>query len=166
MTDCPKSVEEMAQRMREHWNQPNLDAGFTALRLYRARDLLFGRARDILEQYQLSPGEFDALASLRKVGPPYELTPSDICQVNLVTSGGLTKVLNSLEERGYVTREQNDEDLRSRIVKLSRKGKVLIEGALAEVLASHEQALSGAYTRKERDELDRLLAKLIVAGAR
>lgn len=160
MAKCPKNVEEMIERMRAAWDRGNLDAAGTVIRLYRARELMFGNARTIMEQYDLNPGEFDTLASLRKYGPPYELTPSTICQANLVSSGGLTKVLNSLEERGYITRKQSSEDLRSRVVKLTEKGKTLIEEALSAVLARHEKTLASALTRKEREELDRLLIKL------
>lgn len=157
---CTKNIEEMIRRMRAHWDRGNMDAAGTVLRLYRARELLFANTRTIMEQYDLSPGEFDTLASLRKYGPPYELTPSNICQANLVSSGGLTKVLNSLEERGYITRTPNSEDMRSRVVKLTRKGQNLIEEALSTVLARHEKTLASVLTRKEREELDRLLSKL------
>lgn len=160
MSDCKMSVEQMVQRMRENWDQGNLEAACTVIRLYRARDLLFGRARAIMETYDLNPGEFDTLASLRKVGPPYTLTPSDICEANLVSSGGLTKVLNSLEKRAYITREKDSKDLRSRIIKLSKTGKTLIEEALGKVLDSHEENLSRVFSDKEREEFNRLLIKL------
>ncbi len=154
------SVEQMIQSMRSNWDQDNLEAAFTVIRLYRGRDQLYSRARAIMEQYDLSPGEFDALASLRKMGPPYKLTPSDICQANLVSSGGLTKVLNNLEQRGYITREIDSKDLRSRIVKLTKTGRLLIEEAFATLLKSHEENLSRIFSAKERDEFNRLLIKL------
>ncbi len=160
MSDCQMSVEQMVQRMKENWDQENLGAAFTIIRLYRARDMLFGRARQIMEQFELNPGEFNTLASLRKVGAPYTLTPSEICQANLVSSGGMTKVLNSLEKRGYISREQNSSDLRSRLVKLTPDGKKLIEKALSQVLASHENSLSQALTAGEREIFDKLLIKL------
>lgn len=160
MSDCPKNVEEMIKRMRANWNCGNMDAAGTIIRLYRAREMMFGNARTIMEQYDLSPGEFDTLASLRKYGPPYELTPSNICQANLVSSGGMTKVLNNLEERGYITRKKHEQDQRSRVVKLTKKGQAIIEESLCAVLARHEKTLASVLTKKEREELDRLLIKL------
>lgn len=166
MSECPKKFEERIKRMRSCWDQGNLDAAATVARLYRARELMFGNARTIMEQYDLSAGEFDALASLRKYGSGFELTPSDICQANLVSSGGLTKVLNSLEQRGYIVRKQNSQDLRSRVVKLTKEGQELIEEALTAVFARHEQTLSSVLTKKERAELDRILVKLNGAAGR
>lgn len=160
MSECPKDVEAMIQRMCACWDRGYLEAAGTVIRLYRAREKLYGNARTVMEQYDLSPGEFDALASLRKYGPPYELTPSNICQANLVSSGGLTKVLNNLEDRGYVTRKVHDQDQRSRVIKLTKKGQKLIEEALEAVLERHEKTLANTLTRKEREELDRLLTKL------
>jgi DNA-binding MarR family transcriptional regulator len=156
----PKDLEEMIRRMRAHWDRGNVDAGATTVRLYRARDKLYANARAVMEQYDLNPGEYDTLASLRKMGPPYEGTPTFICHANVVSSGGLTKVLNSLEKRGYITRKPNADDLRSRVVKLTKKGLKLIEDALAEMLARQEKTLAAALAKKEREELDRLLIKL------
>lgn len=160
VTECPKNLEERIKRIRAHWKRGNLDAAATTARIYRVRDRLFDNVRAVMEQYGLNPGEFEALASLRKYGPPYEGTPSFICQANLVSSGGLTKVLNSLEKRGYITRVQSSEDRRSTVVKLTRKGRQVAEDALAEAWGLLEKTLSGALTKKERDELDRLLIKL------
>lgn len=160
MSECTKNVEAMIERMRAHWKGGDVDAACTVIRLYRAREALFNNVRPIMEQYDLSLGEFDALASLRKYGPPYELTPSNICQANLCSSGGMTKVLNSLEERGLITRKKHDQDQRSRVIKLTKKGQSLIEEALQTIFTRHEKSLSNALTKKERQELDRLLIKL------
>ena len=119
-----------------------------------------------MEQFHLNVGEFDALVSLRLQGPPYEQTPSNICQVNLVSSGGLTKVLNSLEKNGLITRRQCSDDQRSRLVKLTDKGKKLIEEALEIVLARHEKQLSDALSSDEREMLNRLLTKINQLGMR
>lgn len=160
MSECTKNVETIIQRMCACWEHGHLDAAATVIRLFRAREMLFANARTIVEQYELSVGEFEVLASLRKYGEPYELTPSNICQANLVSSGGLTKVLNNLEERGYVSRKVNEQDQRSRVVKLTKQGQKLIEEALSAVLARHEKTLSNTLEKKERQELDRLLIKL------
>jgi DNA-binding MarR family transcriptional regulator len=86
--------------------------------------------------------------------------------VNLVSSGGLTKVLNSLEKNGLITRRQCADDQRSRLVKLTEKGKKLIEEALEIVLARHEKQLSDALSSDEREMLNKLLMKINQLGTR
>src|SRR3954453_10013071 len=51
-------------------------------------------------RYGLNGGEFDVLAALRRTGAPYRLTPTELSRALLVTSGGMTNRLRSLEERG------------------------------------------------------------------
>ncbi|MDO8826359.1 MarR family winged helix-turn-helix transcriptional regulator [Methylophaga sp.] len=154
-----KNIEDILEQMRSCW-EGDLAAAETVKRLFRARELFFSNAKSVMEQFDLSLGEFDALASLRLQGEPYEQTPSNICQANLVSSGGLTKVLNSLEKKGLISRRQCADDQRSRLVKLTTKGKSLINEALKIVLAKHEKHLSNALSTDERETLNRLLMKL------
>lgn len=166
MADRILSIEEALDQMRSCWHGDHLAVAETIKRLFRARELFFSDAKIVMEQFNLNVGEFDALVSLRLQGPPYEQTPSNICQVNLVSSGGLTKVLNSLEKTGLISRRQCADDQRSRLVKLTDKGKKLIEEALEIVLARHEKQLSDALSREERDMLNKLLMKINQLGVR
>lgn len=154
-----KNIEDILEQMRSCW-EGDLAAAETVKRLFRVRELFFSNAKSVMEQFELNLGEFDALASLRLQGEPYEQTPSNICQANLVSSGGLTKVLNSLEKKGLISRRQCADDQRSRLVKLTTKGKKLINEALKIVLAKHEKQLSNALSPDERETLNKLLMKL------
>lgn len=159
MADRIIGMEEILEKMRSCW-QGDLAAAETIKRLFRAREMFFSDAKVVMEQFNLSVGEFDSLASLRLQGAPYEQTPSNICQANLVSSGGLTKVLNNLEQNGLISRRQCAEDQRSRLVKLTINGKKLIDEALEIVLARHEKQLSDALSQEERKTLNKLLMKL------
>ena len=44
---------------------------------------------------------------LRSVPSPYELTPTELYDAVLLSSGGMTKVLRRLETRGLVSRGEN-----------------------------------------------------------
>lgn len=165
MADRIKNIEEILEQMRCCW-EGDLAAAETIKRLFRARELFFSDAKIVMEQLNLNVGEFDALASLRLQGAPYEQTPSNICQANLVSSGGLTKVLNNLEKRGMISRRQCADDQRSRLVKLTDTGKKLIDKGLEVVLARHEKQLSDALSKDERETLNKLLMKLNQSGLR
>lgn len=160
MTDKANPIERIISMMQTTLQDNHLAAAATVKRLYWAREQLFGLSREVMENNALSAGEYDALASLRVQGEPFELTPSDICQSNMLSSGGLTKVLNSLEKRQLISRHTCNEDQRSRKVRLTPAGRNLIEAALHKVFGEYESKLAGNLTAAERRQLDKLLIKL------
>ncbi|CAL9346699.1 hypothetical protein SUDANB58_00378 [Streptomyces sp. enrichment culture] len=64
-------------------------------------------------------GDFDVLRALRRVGPPYALTPGQLRQAMLVSGAGLSGRLKRLEQEGWITRTTSPEDGRSTIVRLT-----------------------------------------------
>lgn len=77
--------------------------------------------------------------------------------------GSLTTVVDSLEALGLVTRERDEEDRRSLIVKTTPPGSRLAEGINA-LFRDHLDILFGQLTREERLEFERSaksLARLI-----
>ena len=160
MTEKTNPIESIITKMQSTLQDKHLTAAATVKRLYWAREQLFGKSRQVMEKNALSAGEYDALASLRVQGPPFELTPSDICQSNMLSSGGLTKVLNNLEKRALISRHACNQDQRSRKVRLTPSGEKLIEAALQEVFSEYEAMLGSNLTAAERRQLDKLLQKL------
>jgi DNA-binding MarR family transcriptional regulator len=82
-----------------------------------------------------------------------------LCKANLLSSGGLTKVLNNLEGRGFISRQSNQNDKRSRLVKLTDEGLKLIDEAMANVLDTNEKVFSTIFTDEEQKQLNELLSK-------
>lgn len=160
MTEQISPFEQVIAKMRASWSDSNIDTIVTVKRLYFARENLFGCAKQVMEQFSLSPGEYDALGSLRIQGSPFELTPSDICQANMLSSGGLTKVLNHLEQRNLISRRACTEDQRSRKVQLTSYGVKLIDEVLEKVFARYQQMMADALSVEEQQQLDALLQKI------
>ena len=117
-----------------------------------------------MARHHLSWAEFDALATLRRAPPPCELTPSELQRAMVITSGGLSKVLQQLERRGLVERSTTDADRRIKPVRLTDKGAKLIEQAMVELLDASNAAIRPQLTNKEIDQLVVLLEKLAGMG--
>ena len=151
------------QHVVDQWatERPELDASPILVigRLHRVALALTTELVRVYNAHGLGEGDFDVLATLRRSGAPYELTPSELMEQTMVTSGAVTKRLDRLEGAGLVERRVSDGDRRSRIVGLTRAGRDLIDMAIADHLAN-EQRLLGALTLSERDTLARLLGKL------
>ena len=105
-------------------------------RLFRLRDVIFENAQREMAEFELSPAEYSVLATLRKTPAPHRLKPSDIYKGMLLSSGGLSKVLKTLEERGLVLREDDQDDRRGSLVRLSPVGVELSERVMKAVIGS------------------------------
>lgn len=120
------------------------------------------RLAPLFARFGLQSGEFDVLATLRRSGSPYALTPTALYEATMVTSGAMTNRLDRLEKAGLIRRAPHPSDRRGVVVQLTEKGRDLIDEALAAHLANEHQILSG-LTRTEREALANLLRKLIAS---
>lgn len=132
----------------------------TVGRLLRAAALIGAEIDRFAADNGLSRGEGDVLLTLRRAGPPYRLRPSELARAQLVTPGGITSRLDRLERAGLVRRRADAEDRRVIEVELTPKARKLIDGLLPAHLENEERLLAG-LNKRERGELDRLLAKLL-----
>jgi len=112
------------------------------------------------ERFGLSGESFDVLASLRRSGAPYELTPTQLYREMMLSSGAVTNRVDRLESEGFVQRRPDPSDRRGVLVALTKKGKTLIDKALAEHVAN-ERRLLRALNSGERKQLATLLKKLL-----
>lgn len=103
---------------------------------------------------------FDVLAALRRAGAPHQLSPGQLMQETMVTSGTMTNRLDRLEELQLITREQDPEDGRGSLVTLTKAGIRAVDSAL-EGLLENERELLSTLTVKDRELLADLLSKLV-----
>jgi len=103
-------------------------------RIFRLRDLIFENAQREMARFDLSPAEYSVLSTLRKTPAPHALRPADITKGMLLTSGGLTKVLNALEGRGLIEREDDPNDRRGSIARLTAGGVAFAEEVMHAVV--------------------------------
>jgi DNA-binding MarR family transcriptional regulator len=67
------------------------------------------------------------LASLRRAGKPYRLTPTQLYNSLMLTSGAMTNRVDRLEAAGLVERLQDPADRRGVLVSLTKDGLKLID---------------------------------------
>ncbi len=110
----------------------------------------------------ITDGDFGILASLRRAGTPFELTPTELTRAQMMTSGGMTAAVDRLERKGFVNRTPNPADRRGSLVGLTDEGRAVIDEAMV-VHADAEQALVAGLDDDERATLERLLRKLVLS---
>jgi DNA-binding MarR family transcriptional regulator len=157
-TDEPDHVA----RIIRQWNRerPDLDVSPMGIvgRLHRLADTLNVALRAIFAEAELSDGDFDVIACLRRSGEPFALTPSELAATTMVTSGAVTKRVDRLEAQGYVTRTVSSEDGRSRSIALTAEGRALIDDLFPRHIENERRLLAG-LSAEEQADLARLLEK-------
>lgn len=152
------------QRIVEQWSRerPDLDpSGFEVVgRILVLAEHLKRRVGEALAPLELSLWGFDVLATLRRQGEPFRLTPTELSQATMLTSGAMTNRLDRLEAAGLVQRDRNPEDRRGVHVVLTGPGRELVDRAIAVRFDEASDAVSGLDDH-EREAAASLLAKLL-----
>jgi DNA-binding MarR family transcriptional regulator len=164
MKHAPNRTRDHVDDVTEHWGRehPELDLELMGVmgRLWRAARISLESCRAMLASHDLEPGWFDVLGSLRRMGEPYELTPGELMRATLLSSGGMTKRLDRMEDAGLVHRVPAPDDRRSVLVKLTEKGRHIADDMLEHYMACQEQLMS-TFGREERLQLDDLLRTML-----
>jgi DNA-binding MarR family transcriptional regulator len=108
----------------------------------------------------LQRGEFDVLATLRRSGKPFMLSPTQLYEAMMISSGGMTNRLDRLERAGLVERRPDPNDRRGKLIALTDAGRRVVDETISRHVANEERLLS-VLTRAEQEKLNALLRKLI-----
>ena len=112
--------------------------------------------------FNLNGGEFDVLATLRRAGRPYQLTPTQMFNSLMLSSGAMTNRLDRLEAVGLIKRMPNPNDRRGILVTLSEQGIELMDKAYPAHIENEHQILT-ALSQTERETLITLLRKMLLS---
>jgi DNA-binding MarR family transcriptional regulator len=161
----PKPSRDHMDAILAQWRRERPDVDLTALgimgRLFRAAQLADAELANGIAAHELRPGWFDLLAALRRAGRPFELNPTQLMATTMLSSGGMTKRLDRLEDAGLVERRADPSDRRGTMVGLTKKGQGLVDAALLTHVGNEERLLQ-PLTASERLTLDALLRKLLI----
>lgn len=147
-------------KITQQWERerPDLDISAMGLigRLGNVAHHLTREMEKVFAQFGLNRSSFDVLATLRRAGSPYTLSPSDMLATLMVTSGTMTNRIDQLEKAGYVARHVNPDDGRGFLVSLTTEGLDLIN----QVVTAHtenQSRLVASLTNEEQQALNQLL---------
>ena len=133
-------------RIVEQWarERPDLDTTAMAVfgRIYRLAKVSGDAVEKAYGRFGIGRPEFDVLATLRRSGEPYQLSPGALAGSMMLSSGGTTARLDRLERAGLVERVPSPSDRRSVLVRLTERGHAIIDDAVAAGLAEQARLLS------------------------
>lgn len=156
-------MDDQVDRILGQWarERPDIDASPMGVvgriaRLARGFDAAHART---FADFGLRPDEFDVLATLRRHGAPYELNPRELLLTMMVSSGTLTHRLDKLERAGLVQRCADPDDRRCVTVRLTERGREVVDRAVEAHVRREEELLDG-LSAAERRRLADLLRRL------
>lgn len=151
----------LAQWQRE---RPDLDVSPMGIigRMTRLAKHLERAIAQTFSEFGLTVGEFDVLATLRRSGQPYQLSPTALFNALMVTSGTMTHRIDQLERREFVRRIPDPSDRRGTLIELTEQGFTMIEKAV-EAHVINEHRILSSLEASERERLTQILRKLLIS---
>ena len=152
--------------LTQNWSRVRPDMDITPWQVWgrttRIHDLFLAAITPALKKHGLTFKEFQTLAALVLVGPPYQANPNEITKFNLLTSGGTTNLLSRMEKEGLVRRKPDPADKRGVIVQITDKGLDSFSASVVEENRIEHDLLS-TLSPEERRVLAILLRKLLLS---
>ncbi|MFE5853773.1 MarR family winged helix-turn-helix transcriptional regulator [Streptomyces sp. NPDC056500] len=159
------NAADAVDAITEQWAEvrPDLDTAPMAVygRIYRIARAMGDLIEKEYARFGVSRGEFDVLATLRRAGEPYTLSPRELSATLMLTTGGMTGRLDRLERAGLLTRNPCPDDRRALRVTLTDRGLELADQAVTAGLARQHEMCGAALDPAEADQLAALLRKLL-----
>ncbi|MEU5051228.1 MarR family transcriptional regulator [Streptomyces sp. NPDC021096] len=161
MTDAVDLIIEQWRRERPELagSLQSVEVMGRVQRMQRVYDQHFKRLSD---EFGVNMGEFDVLSTLCRSGPPYTLSAGAFAKAAMVSPGAITNRMDRLEDKGLVERIRDRADRRSVQIRLTERGKSLIDEAIVAHLRDYDEILS-VLTPEEYGHIASGLRKILEA---
>lgn len=160
-------MPDAVDRIVAQWTEvrPDLDSSPIEVvgRVSRLSRLIDRRLAENFAEHGIEAWMYDVLATLRRSGPPYELTAGDLVGQSMVTTGAITNRIDRLEERGLVERAPTS-DRRKVLVRLTPAGLALVDDVAVTHLDVERELLAPLGDRRTAELVKALRTLLIALG--
>jgi DNA-binding MarR family transcriptional regulator len=129
-------------------------------RLTRVGLLLDTFQHRCLDAFELKFIDYSVLRVLQLAGPPYELSTGELGETVLRSSGGMTQIVDRLEQAALVERVTDRSDRRKVVVRLTTSGRELAQRASA-AYARERRRIIKALSPDEVEQVDTAIRLLL-----
>ncbi|MDM1548557.1 MarR family transcriptional regulator [Empedobacter falsenii] len=160
-----KKDKDLIDALIADWNieRPDLDVDAMQIvgRVMKLGKIFENRASLALKESGIYYTDLDVLATLRRSGKPYQLTPKQLMESVVITSGAMTALLNRLTKLELIYRAADENDGRISLAGLTEKGKKIIDEAIKKRFDEAKNSIQ-ILNKKEQEDLSILLKKLLI----
>ncbi|APZ50511.1 MarR family winged helix-turn-helix transcriptional regulator [Salipiger abyssi] len=133
-------------------------------RLYQSANLLHKSGTKALEETHITTQQWAIIGALTRPGVEAGIAVGELSQFLMVSRQNLTGILSRLERDGLIERVTSPSDARSRLIRLSERGRALWRNDMARLISGfYDAALDGFSTTDKIHTihyLDRLLENM------
>jgi DNA-binding MarR family transcriptional regulator len=142
----------------KYLSEPGAVGLFT--RLTRVGLLVEAFQHRCLDPFGLLFIDYSVLRVLELVGDPHRMSPTELSEIVIRSSGGMTQILDRLERAGLVARAPDPADRRKVLVALTAEGLRTADAANARYASERERLLAG-LSPDEVEQLDDAIHRLL-----
>lgn len=124
--------------------------------LLRAREAIMSQFRPMLANHDVTEQQWRVIRVLAEAGT---LDASEVADKAFILAPSLTRMIKSLEERGFITRHKDKEDGRRVLLKLAPAGLEILQTVTPDTLAIYDN-IEARYGKRRVEHLLDLLDQL------
>ncbi|MGO9062847.1 MAG: MarR family winged helix-turn-helix transcriptional regulator [Candidatus Binataceae bacterium] len=157
-------VDRMLEEIHAEYPGRDTRAMAAVSRIQRAAFFFEAALARVAAKAGLNVRELLLIAALRRAGPTFCLNPAQLLKECFAPSATMTRQIDHLAEMGLVERKPDPGDRRSVLVRLTPRGRKLIDATVSLGVLSDDPEMHAAHTltSAEIDALNRILHKLLV----
>lgn len=125
---------ELHEAVKATLPDANQDVALLHLTLLHLGRLVESSIQSVITPEGLEMSEHSVLTALVFAGPPHTMSPTQLSQVILQTTSGMSKTLRRIERLGLIERVDDPNDGRARLVVLTDKGREMSERPLRQLV--------------------------------
>lgn len=157
--------QDIIDNLITSWKQERSDLDASAMgivgRVLILSKILEKRVGSVLKKSNIHYTDLDVLATLRRSGKPFLLTPTQLIQSVLITSGAMTALLDRLTKLDLIKRMLDPKDGRVKTASLTQKGKTVIDHAIKFRFNEADESIN-MFSKTEKETLSALLKKMLL----
>lgn len=157
-------VDRMLAEIHAEYPDRDTRAMAAVSRIQRAAFFFDAALARVAAKAGLNVRELLLIAALRRAGPAFCLNPAQLLKECFAPSATMTRQIDHLAKLGLVERKPDPNDRRSVLVRLTPRGRKLIDATVSLGVLSDEPEMQAAHTltSAEIDTLNHILHKLLV----
>ncbi|PSJ65141.1 homoprotocatechuate degradation operon regulator HpaR [Kumtagia ephedrae] len=132
-----------------------------AIELLRAREAVMSHFRPILAAHDVSEQQWRVIRVLSEEGT---LDATEVAEKAFILPPSLTRMIRSLEERGFITRQKDEADGRRVLLRLAPSGQAVIDAVMPHSLRAYAE-IDARFGAERRERLLELLGELAALKA-
>jgi MarR family multiple antibiotic resistance transcriptional regulator len=135
----------------------NCQLGFLLGRAAQLKDRIIDTH---MEPHGITAAQFKVLIIMAQYGVD---TPAELCRYLSLDSGSMTRMLDRLEQKGFLARQRSEADRRQVQLMLTAEGQTLAD-RLPHIGTEAMNELAGAINSHELQTLEQILKKILLAA--